>query len=58
MKKVRQKWSQNRKGAPQSDAPVHRVFYEVRHILTHLLKKCVIFWSTFRKSASLFDAPI
>ena len=57
-KRCVKKWSQNPKGAPQSDAPVLRVYYEVRHILTHLLKKCVIFWSTFHKSASLFDTPI
>ena len=46
-KRCVKKWSQNRKGAPQSDSPVLRVFYEVRHILTHLLKKCVIFLEYF-----------
>ena len=30
-KRCVKKWSQNRKGAPQSDAPVLRVFNEVRH---------------------------
>ena len=43
MQKVRQKWSQNRKGAPQSDAPVLRVFNEVRHFLTHLYEDMKIY---------------